>query len=100
MSPEQLVGKKIDGRSDLYSLGVMLYQLASGQLPFVGESMAQLMYRIANEAAPDIQSINPALPLAVKQVIDKAMAKNVMQRYQTGADMAADLRACLKVPTR
>jgi serine/threonine protein kinase len=51
MSPEQLAGKKIDGRSDLFSLGVMLFQMSCGKLPFEGDSMAQLMFKIANEAA-------------------------------------------------
>ncbi len=95
MSPEQLAGKKIDGRSDLFSLGVTLYQMCCGQLPFVGESMAQLMFKIANEQQPDITGINPDLPPAVVAVIDKAMVKDVEQRYQRGGEMAADLRACL-----
>ena len=95
MSPEQLAGKKIDGRSDLFSLGVTLYQMCCGQLPFTGESLAQLMFRIANEAPTDIAVLNPQLPHAVVAVIERALQKNVEQRYQQGSQMAADLRACL-----
>ncbi|CAG1001414.1 partial eukaryotic-like serine/threonine-protein kinase, partial [Rhodocyclaceae bacterium] len=95
MSPEQLSGKKIDGRSDLFSLGVTLYQLASGALPFGGDSMAQLMFKIANEAHADIRTINPALPDCLAATVDKALQKDAARRYQTGAEMATDLRACL-----
>lgn len=95
MSPEQLAGKKIDGRSDLFSLGVTLYQMSCGRLPFDGESMAQLMFKIANEAHPDIRGIRPDLPESLVAVIDKALTKNPDQRYQTGAEFARDLRACL-----
>ncbi len=95
MSPEQLAGKKIDGRSDLFSLGVSLYQLASGSLPFGGDSMAQLMFKIANEAHPDIRAQKPDLPECLAGIIDKALTKDADQRYQTGAEMAADLRACM-----
>jgi serine/threonine-protein kinase len=92
MSPEQLQGKKIDGRSDLFSLGVSLYQLACGKLPFEGDSMAQLMYRIANEHAPDILKFNAALPPAFVAFLDKALSKEADQRYQTGEEFAAALR--------
>ena len=94
MSPEQLAGKKIDGRSDLFSLGVTLFQMASGRLPFEGESMAQLMFKIANEQHPDIRSIRPDLPDCLVAIIDKALVKDPDQRYQTGAEMARDLRTC------
>ena len=93
MSPEQLQGKKIDGRSDLFSLAVSLYQLSCGKLPFEGDSMAQLMYRIANENAPDILQYNPKLPPRFVAFLDKAMAKEADQRYQTGEEFAFELRA-------
>ena len=68
MSPEQLAGKKIDGRSDLFSLAVSLYQMLCGRLPFDGDSMAQLMFKIANEPAPDILQFNPQLRAGARGV--------------------------------
>ncbi|MGH8681229.1 MAG: serine/threonine-protein kinase, partial [Burkholderiales bacterium] len=95
MSPEQLAGRKIDGRSDLFSLAVSLYQLASGRLPFDGESMAQLMFKIANEPAPDILGFNPLLPPALAAFIERAMVKEADARFQTGEAFAEALRACV-----
>ena len=94
MSPEQLAGRKVDGRSDLFSLGVTLYQLLTGQLPFRAESMATLMFKIANEAHAPVTSLRPDLPGCVNTILDKALQKNPEMRYQHGADFAHDLRAC------
>jgi CHASE2 domain-containing sensor protein len=94
MSPEQLAGKKIGGASDLFSLGVSLYQMACGKLPFEGESMAQLMYRIANEPHTDILSIKPDLPQCLAEIINRALAKRIEDRYSNGAEMADALRQC------
>ncbi|MFK7886178.1 MAG: CHASE2 domain-containing protein [Gammaproteobacteria bacterium] len=94
MSPEQLSGKNVTGRSDLFSLGVTLYQLLAGQLPFRADSMATLMYKIANEPHTPLRVARPDLPGCLEAVIDKALAKDADERYQTGAEMALDLRDC------
>ncbi|MBI2313387.1 MAG: CHASE2 domain-containing protein [Betaproteobacteria bacterium] len=94
MSPEQLAGKKVEGRSDLFSLGVTLYQLCCGKLPFEGDSMAQLMFKIASEPPTDILSIRPDLPPCLVAVVNKALAKKVEERFATGAEMAQAIRQC------
>jgi eukaryotic-like serine/threonine-protein kinase len=93
MSPEQIAGKKVDGRSDLYSLGVMLFQMLAGVLPFRGESMAELMYKIANEEAPDIRIIRSEIPQKLADVVAMSLSKRPETRYQDGDQFAADLRA-------
>ena len=95
MSPEQIAGKKVDGRSDLYSLGVMLYQMLTGVLPFRGDSMAELMYKIANEDAPDLRVARQDLPERLAQVVARALAKKPELRYQDGDAFARDLRALI-----
>jgi len=94
MSPEQLAGRKVDGSSDLFSLGVTLYQLACGRLPFDGDSMAQLMYRITNEAPVDILSVRADLPPCLVALLGKALAKPPEARYASGAALAEALRRC------
>jgi len=94
MSPEQLAGKKIEGSSDLFSLGVSLYQMACGKLPFEGDSMAQLMFRIANEPHTDILSIRGDLPACLVAIINRSLAKQTLDRYANGAEMAEALRQC------
>ncbi|MDM8568430.1 protein kinase [Thiotrichales bacterium HSG1] len=96
MSPEQLAAKKLDGRSDLFSLGVMLYQLLSGVLPFESKSLTTLMFKIANEPHKDISKIYPKTPNCIKQVIDIALNKEIKSRYQSGTQFAIALRDCNK----
>ncbi len=95
MSPEQLAGKKVDGRSDLYSLGVMLFQMLAGVLPFRGDSMSELMYKIANEEAPDIRIIRSELPQNLADVVALSLSKRPETRYQTGDQFAVDLRSVI-----
>ncbi len=95
MSPEQLAGKKVDGRSDLYSLGVMLYQMLAGVLPFRGDSMAELMYKIANEEAADIRSVRADLPENLANLVALSLSKRSETRYQDGDQFAADLQAVM-----
>ena len=97
MSPEQLAGKKIDGQSDLFSLGVMLYQLVCGALPFQGDSMAQLMYKIANDPPIEALSLNPALPECLLACLERALAKSAQERFASGEQMAKALRDCASV---
>jgi serine/threonine-protein kinase len=96
MSPEQLAGKKVDGRSDLFSLGVMLYQLLCGSLPFKAESMASLMFKITNEDAPDVRTIRADIPAPLADIINRALAKNAEERYQTGSEFANALKTFMQ----
>ncbi|HEX5277452.1 MAG TPA: CHASE2 domain-containing protein [Fluviicoccus sp.] len=99
MSPEQLAGKKVDGRSDLYSLGVMFYQMLTGTAPFRAESMAALMFKITNEPHPPLFSKRPELEAqlpCMAAVIDKALAKNPDDRYQNGREFARAIKNCVE----
>jgi serine/threonine-protein kinase len=91
MSPEQMAGRRVDGRTDLYSLGVMLFQLLTGALPHRSESMAALLSQIVNDAAPDVRTLRPDLPEALANVVALALEKRVEVRYADGGQMADDL---------
>jgi len=94
MSPEQLEGRTVTGHSDLFSLGVSLFQLLTGQLPFTADSMTGLMQQIAEAPHPPVRALRPDLPACVESVIDRALAKNPDDRYDSGAQMAAALDDC------
>ncbi len=92
MSPEQIAGEKVDGRSDIFSLGVMLYQMLTGVLPFKGDNPAALMHQIMNIAHPDPRRFNPKIVKPLVFILNKALAKDRSQRYQKAGQMAAHLR--------
>jgi len=94
MSPEQLEGRTVTGHSDLFSLGVSLFQLLTGHLPFTADSMTGLMQQIAEAPHPPLRAYRPDLPACVEQVIDRALAKTPEARFDSGAQMAAALDDC------
>ena len=94
MSPEQLAGKKVDGRSDLFSLGVTLYQLFTGELPFNADSMAALAYKITNDKPKGVRRVRSDLPPCLSRIINKAMEKTSKPRFSNGKAFADALRRC------
>ncbi len=96
MSPEHILGEAVDGRSDLYAVGVMLYEMATGRLPFQIKSPTDAVIKHLRETPPPPQTVRPELPAAVADLITTAIARDPHARFQTGAEMAAALRQAAK----
>ncbi len=96
MSPEQIAGKKVDGRADIFSLGVVLFEMLTGEKPFSGEDMTTLMLKISKETHPSPRALNPKVPRVIEQIIDRALEKDLEKRYQTAGQMAAHLNMVAK----
>ncbi|MDE2295391.1 MAG: protein kinase [Gammaproteobacteria bacterium] len=94
MSPEQLEGRTVTGHSDLFSLGVSLFQLLTGHLPFTADSMTGLMHQIAEKPHPPLRAYRPDLPACLESILDRALAKAPTARFDNGAQMAAALEDC------
>jgi len=95
MSPEQTRGEKLDGRSDLFSAGIVLYQMIVGHRPFRGDSLVAVATKIANEEAPPIDKQRADVPASLRRVVDRCLAKNPEQRFQSGAEFAEALAKVL-----
>ena len=92
MAPEQLIGEAVDGRSDLFSLGVILYVMVTGHSPFHGNSATTVCFKVVNREPVPASAFDLDLPRALDPIISKAVAKDPLERYQRGADFANDLR--------
>jgi serine/threonine protein kinase len=92
-SPEQGLGQAVDFRSDLYSSGVVLYQLLCGRLPFIGKETTTVIYQHVHEPPPPLCELAPTVPAALASIVEKLLAKSPDDRYQSAADVLAELRA-------
>jgi eukaryotic-like serine/threonine-protein kinase len=95
MSPEQTKGEKVDGRSDLFSVGIILYQMLSGHAPFQGDSVVSLAMKIANEEPVPLDKLRPEIPQAVRRIVERCLAKRPDRRFQTGKELADALSRAL-----
>ena len=93
MSPEQARGQEVDGRTDLYSLGTMLYEMVAGKLPFAGEYEQAVVYSILNEPPEPLTALRTGVPMQLEWIVNKLLAKDADYRYQTAADLVADLKS-------
>ena len=91
MSPEQAMGLEIDGRSDIFSLGVVFFRLLTGELPFTDNTLKGLLHKITRSRHPSVTAINPNIPSGVESMVDRALAKRVDKRYQSARQMAQDI---------
>jgi len=96
MSPEQVMGQPVDGRSDLFSLGIILYELSTGSRPFEGDNMANIFHAITSNEPVQINRLNPAINANLCQVIMKCLKKKANERFESGNALAEALKCCLK----
>jgi serine/threonine-protein kinase len=96
MSPEQTKGSKVDGRSDLFSVGIILYQMLSGAAPFQGDSIVALAMKIATEEPTPIEKLRTDLPLGVRRIVERCLAKQPERRFQTGQELAAEISKAMR----
>lgn len=97
MSPEQVIGDRVDGRADIFSLGVVLFELLTSEKPFQAENIPALLFKIAHEPPQSIGALRSDLPPGTDTILERALQKNVAHRYQHAREFAQDLRACVEL---
>jgi serine/threonine-protein kinase len=97
MSPEQIAGKEVDGRSDLFSLGIVLYELLTGRRPFTGDSIEALLCAVSSADYPPLMDLAPKIPPCCSELIDRLLAKGVTKRPQTASQVVTEIRACSEI---
>jgi serine/threonine protein kinase/tetratricopeptide (TPR) repeat protein len=96
MAPEQIKGAPVDGRTDIFSLGICLYECLTRRKPFGGDSLTSISYKIVHEPFPPLGSVNPQIPDSFEEVVSRCLAKDPARRYQRGRELAAALHAILR----
>ncbi len=96
MSPEQIAGKKVDGRSDMFSLAVVMFELLTGRPPFMADNVSALLFAIAHTPHPSLRAIRPDVPPILKDVLDRALHKDPVHRYRRANEFALELRSCVE----
>ncbi len=96
MSPEQIAGKKVDGRSDIFSLGVVMFELLTGRPPFTADNVSALLFAIAHTPHPVLATLRSDLPPMVQEVLDRALQKDAVQRHRRAGEFAQELRSCVQ----
>jgi len=96
MSPEQVLSEPVDGRSDIFSLGIILYELCAGERPFQGDSLGAVFQAITQAAPVPLSERNPEVPAALAEVVERCLRRNPADRFQSGEELAAALRVCLR----
>jgi serine/threonine-protein kinase len=96
MSPEQVAGKKVDGRSDLFSLGIVFYQLLTGKKPFEADSITAVLYAITHSAYPPLSVKADRIPACCKIIVDKLLKKGLTARFQSASQVIKAVQACQK----
>jgi serine/threonine-protein kinase len=96
MSPEQIAGKKVDGRSDVYSLGIVMFELLTGQQPFKADNLSALLFAIVNTPPARLATVRADLPPIMQDVLDRALQKDPVRRYRSASEFAQELRAIVE----